>query len=126
LTGEDKELKPSIKLAESTEVPGKSLGVERNSENQIAVVYAEGNIVDGQGGVGDVGGDRFARILRSCDRMGMLRQLCYASTVLAAATSEVIQREVRLTGQVKPVVVSMGNVAASGGYWIVTDAKRFR
>jgi len=31
---------------------------------------------------------------------------------------------VRLTGQVKPVVVSMGNVAASGGYWIVTDAKR--
>jgi len=43
----------------------------------------------------------------------------------SATASEVIQREVRLTGQVKPVVVSMGNVAASGGYWIVTDAKRF-
>ncbi|MGH8002703.1 MAG: signal peptide peptidase SppA, partial [Brasilonema sp.] len=38
--------------------------------------------------------------------------------------SEVIQREVRLTSQQKPVVVSMGDVAASGGYWIATDSKR--
>jgi len=72
-----------------------------------------------------VGGDRFARILRR------LRQDKDVKTVVlrvnspgGSATSEVIQREVRLTGQVKPVVVSMGNVAASGGYWIVTDAKR--
>jgi len=52
-----------ISLTKYAEVPGKSLGVERNSENQIAVVYAEGNIVDGQA-LRDVGGDRFARILR--------------------------------------------------------------
>lgn len=128
LTGEDKETKTfhQISLTKYTEVPGKSLGVERNSENQIAVVYAEGNIVDGSGGVGEVGGDRFARIFRR------LRQDENVKTVVlrvnspggSATASEVIQREVRLTGQVKPVVVSMGNVAASGGYWIVTDAKR--
>ncbi len=128
LTGEDKETKTfhQINLTKYAEVPGESLGVERNSENQIAVVYAEGNIVDGSGGVGEVGGDRFARIFRR------LRQDKDVKTVVlrvnspggSATASEVIQREVRLTGQVKPVVVSMGNVAASGGYWIVTDAKR--
>ena len=128
LTGEDKETKTfhQINLTKYAEVPGESLGVERNSENQIAVVYAEGNIVDGSGGVGEVGGDRFARIFRK------LRQDKDVKTVVlrvnspggSATASEVIQREVRLTGQVKPVVVSMGNVAASGGYWIVTDAKR--
>lgn len=128
LTGEDKETKTfhQISLTKYAEVPGESLGVERNSENQIAVVYAEGNIVDGAGGVGEVGGDRFARIFRR------LRQDKDVKTVVlrvnspggSATASEVIQREVRLTGQVKPVVVSMGNVAASGGYWIVTDAKR--
>jgi protease-4 len=42
----------------------------------------------------------------------------------SATASEVIQREVLLTRKVKPVVVSMGDVAASGGYWIVTDANR--
>jgi protease-4 len=128
LTGEDKETKSfhQISLTKYAEVPGKSLGVERNSENQIAVVYAEGNIVDGQGGVGDVGGDRFARILRKLRQDGDVKAIVLRvnSPGGSATASEVIQREVRLTGQVKPVVVSMGNVAASGGYWIVTDAKR--
>ena len=128
LTGSDKENKTfrQISLTKYADVSGKSLGVERNSKNQIAVLYAEGNIVDGQGGVGEVGGDRFARILRS------LRQDKDVKAVLlrvnspggSATASEVIEREVRLTSQVKPVVVSMGNVAASGGYWIVANAKR--
>ena len=128
LTGPDKESKTfrQISLTKYADVSGKSLGVERNSKNQIAVLYAEGNIVDGQGSVGEVGGDRFARILRT------LRQDKDVKAVLlrvnspggSATASEVIQREMRLTAQVKPVVVSMGNVAASGGYWIVTNAKR--
>ena len=42
----------------------------------------------------------------------------------SATAAEVMQREVRLTRKVKPVVVSMGDVAASGGYWISADADR--
>ena len=128
LTGEDQKTKTfhQISLTKYAEVSGKSLGVERSSKNQIAVVYAEGNIVDGQGAVGEVGGDRFARIFRS------LRQNKDVKAVVlrvnspggSATASEVIQREVKLTEQVKPVVVSMGDLAASGGYWIATDVNR--
>ncbi|KAB8331533.1 signal peptide peptidase SppA [Scytonema tolypothrichoides VB-61278] len=128
LTNSDKEDNTfaQISLKDYAGVAGKSLGVERNSKNKIAVVYAEGEIVDGQGDDGDVGGDRFAKIFRR------LRQDEDVKAVIlrinspggSVSGSEVIQREVRLTGEKKPVVVSMGNVAASGGYWIATDSKR--
>ncbi len=128
LTGEDKENKTfrQISLTNYAQVPGKSLGVERNSNNQIAIVYAEGNIVDGQGGIGEVGGDRFARIFRRIRQDEDVKAVVLRvnSPGGSATASEVIQREVKLTGQVKPVVVSMGDVAASGGYWIVTNANR--
>lgn len=128
LTGEDKEDKTfrQISLTKYTDVPGKSLGVERNSKNHIAIVYAEGNIVDGQGGIGEVGGDRFSRIFRQLRQDEEVKAVVLRvnSPGGSATASEIIQREVKLTTQVKPVVVSMGNVAASGGYWIVTDANR--
>ncbi len=115
-----------ISLVDYAEVPGKSLGVERNSKNQVAIVYAEGEIVDGQGGVGQVGGDRFARVFRRLrqDKDVKAIVLRVNSPGGSATASEVIQRELRLTGKTKPVVVSMGDVAASGGYWISTDANR--
>jgi protease-4 len=127
LTGEDKENKTfrQITLAKYAEVPGKSLGV-RESENHIAVVYADGNIVDGQGGNGEVGGDRFARIFRRLRQDEDVKAVVLRvnSPGGSATASEIIQREVRLTNEVKPVVVSMGDYAASGGYWIVTNASR--
>ena len=128
LTGEDEENKTfrQISLSNYAEVPGKSLGVERNSQNQVAVVYAEGAIVNGQGSAGQVGGDRFARIFRRIRQDDDIKSVVLRvnSPGGSATASEIIQREVRLTGQVKPVIVSMGDVAASGGYWIVTDANR--
>ncbi|ARV61668.1 signal peptide peptidase SppA [Nostocales cyanobacterium HT-58-2] len=128
LTNSDKEDKTfrQISLREYAQVPGKSLGLERDSKNKIAVVYAEGDIVDGQGEEGNVGGERFAKIFRRLrqDKDVKAVVLRINSPGGSATGSEVIQREVRLTGQVKPVVVSMGNVAASGGYWIATDSKR--
>ena len=128
LTGEDKENKTfrQISLAKYTEVSGKSLGVERNSKNNIAVVYADGEIVNGQGSAGQVGGDRFAKLFRGIRQDDDIKAVVLRvnSPGGSATASEVIQREVRLTGQVKPVIVSMGDVAASGGYWIVTDANR--
>ncbi|MBD1935930.1 signal peptide peptidase SppA [Microcoleus sp. FACHB-68] len=96
------------------------------SKNTIAIVYAEGEIVDGQGGVREVGGDRLAKQLRQLrlDKDVKAVVLRVNSPGGSATASEVIQREVKLTGKEKPVVVSMGNVAASGGYWISTDADK--
>lgn len=128
LTGEDEENKTfrQISLNDYAEVPGKSLGVERNSQNKVAVVYAEGTIVNGAGSIGQVGGDRFARMFRKIRQDDDVKAVVLRvnSPGGSATASEIIQREVRLTGEVKPVIVSMGNVAASGGYWIVTDANR--
>lgn len=128
LTDSDKDDKTfrQISLSEYAQVPGKSLGVEHKSKNKIAVVYAEGEIVDGKGGDGEVGGDRYAKIFNK------LRQDDDVKAVIlrvnspggSATAAEVMQREVRLTRQVKPVVVSMGDVAASGGYWIASDSNR--
>ncbi len=92
----------------------------------IAVVYAEGDIVDGSGGIGNIGGDHLARNLRSLRGRDDL-----AAVVLrvntpggSAQASEVIHREVQLLAKRVPVVVSFGSIAASGGYWIATPANQ--
>ena len=92
------------------------------ANNRIALVYAEGSIVDGQGSPNQVGGDRLARRLRSLrDDEGVRAIVLRINSPGGSATaSEVIQREVKLIRERKPIVVSMGNVAASGGYWIAT------
>jgi protease-4 len=94
------------------------------SDNKIAVVYAEGEIVSGQGGVNQVGGESLARQLRELrqDKAVKAVVLRVNSPGGSATASEVIEREVRLTQKEKPVIVSMGDFAASGGYWIVTGA----
>jgi protease-4 len=115
-----------ISLNSYAQVPGKSLGVERSSKNQIAIVYAEGEIVDGKGDVGEVGGERFAKIFNRLrqDKDVKAVVLRINSPGGSATASEVMQRELKLTRQAKPVVVSMGDVAASGGYWIASDSNR--
>ncbi|MBD2361900.1 signal peptide peptidase SppA [Anabaena minutissima FACHB-250] len=128
LTNSDKDDKTfrQIDLVEYAEVPNKSLPVERQAKNKIAVVYAEGEIVDGKGDSGQIGGDRFATILNKVrqDKNVKAVVLRINSPGGSATASEVMQREVRLTRQIKPVVVSMGDVAASGGYWIASDSNR--
>ncbi|MBG1244687.1 signal peptide peptidase SppA [Nostoc sp. NZL] len=128
LTDSDKEDKTfrQISLNSYAQVPGKSLGVERSSKNQIAVVYAEGEIVDGKGDSGQVGGDRFAKIFNRLrqDKDVKAVVLRINSPGGSATASEVMQREVKLTREAKPVVVSMGDIAASGGYWIASDSNR--
>jgi protease-4 len=97
-----------------------------NSDRQIAVVYAQGSIVNGAGIAGQIGGDSFAKQLRDLrldDRVKAV-VLRVNSPGGSAVASDIIQREVRLIKKVKPVVVSMGDVAASGGYWISTYANK--
>lgn len=92
---------------------------------RIAIVYAEGEIVDGWGGPGLVGGDRLAhdlRLLRGDKRIKAV-VLRVNSPGGSAFASDVVAREVGLLkAQGIPVVVSMGDVAASGGYYIAAKA----
>ena len=127
LTGEDEEnksfrqvsLKTYAKIADDR--PKK-----RNANHQVAVIYADGEIVNGQGTAGQVGGDRLARQLRDLRLNDDVKAVVLRvnSPGGSATASEIIQRELVLTRKVKPVVVSMGDVAASGGYWISTYADR--
>ena len=97
-----------------------------HSDNQIAVIYAEGAIVDGEGKNDEVGGARFARELRALRQDDQVKAIVLRvnSPGGSATASEHIQRELRLAAEDKPVVVSMGSYAASGGYWISTYANR--
>lgn len=92
---------------------------------RIAIVYAEGEIVDGWGSPGEVGGDRLAhdlRLLRGDKRVKAV-VLRVNSPGGSAFASDVVAREVGLLkAQGIPVVVSMGDVAASGGYYISAKA----
>jgi protease IV len=92
----------------------------------VAVVYAEGDIVDGEGGDGTIGGASLSRELRKLRRNAKVKAVVLRvnSPGGSAIASEQIQRELALIKQQKPVVVSMGSLAASGGYWISTAASR--
>lgn len=92
----------------------------------VAVVYAEGDIVDGEGGDGTIGGASLSRELRKLRRNAKVKAVVLRvnSPGGSAIASEQIQRELALIKQQKPVVVSMGSLAASGGYWIATAASR--
>jgi protease-4 len=92
----------------------------KSTDKTIAVVYAEGDIVEGEGVDGQIGSDKFSRMLRELrlDDSVQAIVLRVDSPGGSAAAAEEIQRELRLMGKTKPVIVSMGTVAASGGYWI--------
>lgn len=112
---------PQITLETYAKIPNESKGKQR-----IAVLYAEGEIVDGEGAGNQVGGERVSRELRRLrfDKDVKAIVLRVNSPGGSAGASELIQREVILTKAVKPVVVSMGYVAASGGYWISSYGDR--
>ncbi|MEO6245522.1 MAG: signal peptide peptidase SppA [Opitutaceae bacterium] len=104
-------------------------GEARNAHGKsgrIAVVYAEGEIVDGEGDNGEVGGAKFSRELRKLRQDENIKAVVLRinSPGGSASASEVIQREIRLMKKVKPLVVSMGSYAASGGYWIAAYGDR--
>ena len=98
----------------------------RKDDETVAVVYAEGDIVSGEGELDQIGGDRFAKILRELRQDENVKAVVLRvnSPGGSAIASEVIQRELVLMREQKPVVVSMGAVAASGGYWISTHSDR--
>ncbi len=87
---------------------------------QVAVVYAEGDIVEGEGDSSEIGGAKFAREIRALREDSSVKAIVLRvnSPGGSATAAETIQRELRLAHRAKPVIVSMGSYAASGGYWI--------
>jgi protease IV len=121
ITGEDKESKSfkQISLAnyiETVDLNGGKTG------DRVAVIYASGDIVNGQGGPGSIGGDSLSRQLRKIRQDDDIKAVVLRvnSPGGSATASDIIQRELILTKKIKPIVISMGGVAASGGYWIAT------
>ncbi|WP_312362348.1 signal peptide peptidase SppA [Sphingobacterium sp.] len=95
------------------------------SGSEVAVLYAAGEIVDGEGtGPGQIGGDKFSRELRKLREDDAVKAVVLRvnSPGGSALASDIIWREVILTKKVKPVIVSMGDLAASGGYYISAAA----
>jgi len=94
---------------------------------QVAVVVAEGEISDGKQPQGNVGGDSTSKLIRQAREDDDVKALVLRvdSPGGSVFPSEQIRREIALTKEAgKPVVVSMGNVAASGGYWISMNADK--
>jgi protease IV len=112
-----------------------SLGVYRaqvknEGSSSIAVIHASGLIVSGDsgstpGGGSVMGGDSVASDLRKARKDSAIKAIVLRvdSGGGSVVGSEVIRREVELANAVKPVVVSMSDVAASGGYWIAAPAR---
>ena len=97
----------------------------KTSGDAIGIVVAEGSISDGQAPAGLIGGRSTAELIRQAREDDSIKAvvLRVRSPGGSAFGSELIRRELELTRAAgKPVVVSMGDVAASGGYWIATAA----
>ena len=91
-----------------------------SSKNRIAVVYASGTIVMGRGNDSNIGGNYYADVIRKVRLDSSVKAIVLRvnSPGGSATASDIMWRELELASRVKPVVISMGNYAASGGYFI--------
>ena len=94
--------------------------------NKIAIIYAQGEITDGEGGIRTIGELSMRRSLQEARKDEDVKAIVLRvnSPGGNALTSDLIWREIEVTKKVKPVVVSMGNYAASGGYYISCNANK--
>lgn len=95
-----------------------------NSKDKIAVIFAEGEIIDGGKSEGSLAGDWMAEIIREVREDEDIKAVVLRvnSPGGSGLASDIMWREITLTKEKKPVVVSMGNLAASGGYYIACPA----
>jgi len=94
--------------------------------DQIAIIYAQGEIESGEGDVNVIGEGAMRRSLQEARKDEDVKAIVLRidSPGGSALTSDLIWREIEITKKVKPVVVSMGNYAASGGYYIACNANK--
>ncbi len=95
-------------------------------KNKISVVYASGSIVNGKGNENNIGGDSFRDVIRKERKDSTVKAIVLRvnSRGGSAIASDMIWRELELAAKDKPVVISMGNYAASGGYFIAAPGTK--
>ena len=124
LSGSDRDKDPRmIRLRKYFKVPEKR-DYKGIAHDKVAVIYASGDILLGNTGEGTISSERISKAIRKARRDSSIRAIVLrvnsgGGGVLA---SEVIWREVDLAANTKPLVASMGDVAASGGYYILSPA----
>jgi len=91
--------------------------------DKIAVIYANGQIQDGEGDDSTIGSTTLSKAIREARENKKVKAIVMRvnSPGGSALASEVIRREVELAKAEKPFIISMGGYAASGGYWISTE-----
>ncbi|MCU0359806.1 MAG: signal peptide peptidase SppA [Bacteroidia bacterium] len=128
------ELKAKTGLKESDKLSFMAMSQYKNTKvkkakakaPKIAVVYAIGGIGSGEGDDEEIGSERLAKAIREARMDSNVKAVVLRvnSPGGSALASDVIWREMTLCKQAKPTIVSMGNVAASGGYYISCAADR--
>lgn len=102
----------------------KAADFKKSGGDRIALIYAEGEIKDGKGEDGEIGSDDYRNLIRKVRMDKNIKAIVFRvnSPGGSALASEEIWREITLAKKAKPVVVSFGDVAASGGYYISCNA----
>ena len=114
-----------VSLSKYNKVPKKRDKDEKGlAKDKVAVIYASGEIVMGSGGDNNIGGESLAKTIRKARNKKSVKAIVLRinSPGGSALASELIWREVVLAKKEKPVIVSFGDVAASGGYYIACAA----
>ena len=100
--------------------------INSSATNKIAVIYAQGEIVYGKGNEDVIGQDLIINALRKAKKLNNVKAIVLRinSPGGSALASELIWREIELTKKELPIIVSMGDVAASGGYYLSCNASK--
>jgi len=116
--------KKELRSVSISDYTPQSKELSKASADRIAVVYAVGEIVSGEGDDETMGSENISRAIRTARLDDKVKALVLRinSPGGSSLASDIIWREVELTKKVKPVIVSMGDVAASGGYYIACAA----
>ena len=120
-------IKPDEKLNNVSYLQMKnSFKYKKGTRNQIAVIYAQGPIIYGEGNESNIGQELFSKTIRKIKNSKRIKAVVLRidSPGGVALTSEIIWDELIELKKEKPIVVSMGNVAASGGYYLSTVADK--
>lgn len=125
LSGQKEKEPQFVSLGKYEKVPKPKSG-KGFAKAKIAVVYAQGEVDMGDQGEGTVSSDRISKALREARTDTLVKAIVFRinSPGGSSLASEVIWREVTLATKSKPVVVSMGDLAASGGYYIACPASK--
>lgn len=114
----------TISIADYAKAPFKDKESKGLAKDKIAIIYAQGTVVDEEGDIYSIGYDNIPDAIRKAAKDSTVKAIVLRvnSGGGSALTSEIIWNEVNKAKAVKPIIASMGNYAASGGYYILCNS----